>query len=1109
VWSGGVLGALLLVLVAFAAWILFTTSGARWVAGMVTSRFAPQVRYASLDGTLAGALGVRDFEFRGPPESAQIRIAKLDVEPTLMMLFSRVLRIENARVEGLVLTLPEPKPPDPAAPPEPLWIAPPLEIVVDDFALVNGRVLQGRELLTQVRQLEISARWSADELVIKQLSLLPGEVQGTLAVHGRVTPAGKLVRGVLDASWKDVVVPVELAGRELASEGRIHFDGTPVSYTVQGELDVGPPGDLTHVVLDVLGTDRDARFKVLDLKQRAGTLVVRGAVAFSPEIGWDLNAKARDFDPGVFAAGFNGRVNLDVMTTGQMSDAGPGGTLRIDSLSGTLRGRPVAGKGTLVLTAPSKLEGDVELSSGRSRVAVVGHAAGENRLDATVQLAVASLNDWVPDTAGSLTGRFRVRGTWPDLTIAGSAQGRKLAYGDNRVEILEVDATVERPLDPSGNLRARAGKVSAAGYHFASVTIDATGSQARHRVAVDADGAELNAGVTLAGGLAAAGWSGELLRLELDAPKVPKLALREPAKLSVAAGSFAISRACLADERAELCGEAKMLPNGAIEASYSFNAVPLALANSLAPDALPGDLEGEVQGEGEIRRDASARWFGAARVQSAAARLELRAEEGAESEALGQESLLLYENLDLRANLEGERARATLTANLDHGGKLSAEIGASNLMAEAPTIKGVVNANVPTLAPFAAFLPSVANLDGIVSAEIHIGGTVTAPEFTGNAEASKLKADLGDIGVELREGALRAEAKAGGGFRLAGGVNSGKGRVEFTGSMSERGEIDARIHGENFVAANIPAANVIVSPDLTLTGNAKGYLLKGDLVVPRADINIQKMPQDEPPGVSPDVVVVRNGRVVATQTEDSMLPLTAVINVKLGDAIKVEGYGLNATVTGLLVVREAQGSPTTGSGTLAVAGRYKAYGQDLTIKEGRLLFAGTPLDNPRLAIVAMRDIDKKLSTGLRIAGSAQKPIITVVSDPNVGEADALSYLVTGRSLSDIGSASGSSQDTLASATRSLEGAGAGLIAKRIGQRLGIDEATVEENEMIGGSALTIGEYLSPRLYLSYGVGLFDPGEVIALRYKLTDDMGVKIERGSEETRAGVEYRIEK
>ena len=63
--------------------------------------------------------------------------------------------------------------------------------------------------------------------------------------------------------------------------------------------------------------------------------------------------------------------------------------------------------------------------------------------------------------------------------------------------------------------------------------------------------------------------------------------------------------------------------------------------------------------------------------------------------------------------------------------------------------------------------------------------------------------------------------------------------------------------------------------------------------------------------------------------------------------------------------------------------------------------------------------------------------------------------------------------------------------------------------MIGGAALTVGQYLSPRLYLSYGVGVFDPGDVITLRYKLSDQFAVQTQRVPEDTRAGIEYRIEK
>jgi translocation and assembly module TamB len=51
--------------------------------------------------------------------------------------------------------------------------------------------------------------------------------------------------------------------------------------------------------------------------------------------------------------------------------------------------------------------------------------------------------------------------------------------------------------------------------------------------------------------------------------------------------------------------------------------------------------------------------------------------------------------------------------------------------------------------------------------------------------------------------------------------------------------------------------------------------------------------------------------------------------------------------------------------------------------------------------------------------------------------------------------------------------------------------------------------LSPRVYLSYGVGLFEPGEVVTLRYKISKALSVQAQRGPEDTRAGIEYRTQK
>ena len=1107
-WSGLGLGTLILVVLAVVCWLLFTTSGARWVAGFVTSRFAPQVSFASLEGTIAGELTVRDFQFKGPPDAAQIRIAELSVDPTLMMLFSRALRIENARVRGLLVTLPVQ--PGPDEPDRPLWVRPPLDIFVDNFALLDGRIEKGGEPLFTVRQLDVSAEWHAEELRIHRLTLLPGDIEGNLDVQGRVTPAGKLVRGEIDARWSKVVIPEHLAGRVLHTQGAVRFDGTPEAYALTGELDAGPPGEPTHAALDVKGTDQRVDIQKLDLTQRAGRLAVKGNIDFQP-VAWQLTVNARDFNPGELLAGWPGRVNLDASTRGVMADAGPQGSLNIASLTGELRGRPIAGEGEVEFAAPSRLEGELQLSSGRSRVAVKGNATNRNEIDATVKLAVASLNDWVPDTAGSLTGDFRVRGQWPGLRIAGTADGRALAFAENRVSRLRVDASVKSPLHPDGKIEARATGVAAGGLEFSAVNLTASGNQARHRVTLTADSERLDAEVEVGGGLGEGpelSWRGEIATLSLDTPDLSPLELRAPAPVAYDQGGFSIGKACLTQEDSSLCLEANLKQDGALRAAYEFAKVPLSLANALAPEAMPAQLRGELAGRGDVRRQADGQWFGEATVTSPSAQMAMG--EGAPGEsALGQRTLLLYENLDLRARLQGMNATATLTAGLQHGGSLKAELAARGLTAVAPAIQGQVDANLPTLAPFGAFVPTIANLDGTVNARILLAGTTAAPEISGNVDAQKLQADLGNIGIELRDGRVLGVARSGGGFELAASVASGKGHLELAGTLSERGVIEAKILGRNFEAADIPAATVIVTPDLRLTGDPKGYLLRGELTIPRADINLQKLPQDKSVNASPDVVVIRNGKEVQPESKAAALPISAVVQVKLGENIKIVGYGLESTVNGELEVRESPGVPTTGSGQLRVAGTYKAYGQDLTIKDGRLLFAGTPLDNPRLAIVAMRDINDNLQTGLRIAGSAKSPVITVISDPNVGEADALSYLVTGRSLSDVGSASGSSQDALASATQSLQGAGAGLVAKRIGARLGLDEATVEENEMIGGSALTVGEYLSPRLYLSYGMGLFEPGEVIALRYRLTDDVRVRVQRGSEETRAGVEYRIEK
>ncbi|MEP7310938.1 MAG: translocation/assembly module TamB domain-containing protein [Pseudomonadota bacterium] len=299
---------------------------------------------------------------------------------------------------------------------------------------------------------------------------------------------------------------------------------------------------------------------------------------------------------------------------------------------------------------------------------------------------------------------------------------------------------------------------------------------------------------------------------------------------------------------------------------------------------------------------------------------------------------------------------------------------------------------------------------------------------------------------------------------------------------------------------------MLFSPDFTIDRTAVRTTLNGRVTLASADINLQRLPRgNRAAAASDDVVVVDDETDVARRAENS--PLYVSITILLGDRVKLSGYGLDGTVAGQLDVRERPGEPTTASGEIRVAGTYKAYGQDLTIRQGQLLYAATPLDNPQLAITAVRVVDA-VTAGLRVTGHAQSPQLAVFSDPAMGQSNALAFLVTGKPLDQIGQGNGDS-DALQSAARSLGTAAGSLLAKKIGSRLGVDEVGIKDSSALGGSALTVGQYLSPRLYLSYGVGLLTPGEVITLRYKLTDELALEAENAAQNSRAGLRYKFEK
>jgi translocation and assembly module TamB len=203
------------------------------------------------------------------------------------------------------------------------------------------------------------------------------------------------------------------------------------------------------------------------------------------------------------------------------------------------------------------------------------------------------------------------------------------------------------------------------------------------------------------------------------------------------------------------------------------------------------------------------------------------------------------------------------------------------------------------------------------------------------------------------------------------------------------------------------------------------------------------------------------------------------VDVEVGqDRLRFSGFGLTADLAGYLHI----GDDFDARGELSLnKGRYRAYGQRLTIRRARLLFTGV-LSQPYLDIEAIRRIeDENVIAGLRITGSAEQPRVDVFAEPAMSQEQALSYLVLGRPL---GAETGDS-NLLAQAALGLGLAGSASITGNVAQRLGIEDFQLDTEGSGTDTSVVASGKLTDRLTLRYGVGVFEPANTVALRYQLT------------------------
>ncbi|HEU5311536.1 MAG TPA: translocation/assembly module TamB domain-containing protein, partial [Candidatus Eisenbacteria bacterium] len=274
----------------------------------------------------------------------------------------------------------------------------------------------------------------------------------------------------------------------------------------------------------------------------------------------------------------------------------------------------------------------------------------------------------------------------------------------------------------------------------------------------------------------------------------------------------------------------------------------------------------------------------------------------------------------------------------------------------------------------------------------------------------------------------------------------------------------------------------------------------GQVTIPEGEIEVG--PEDRKGVVRPseDVTYVSGDTL-----ETGPLEIYSSIRVILGKDVVVRGFGLEVKPTGSVLAVEEPGLPMLGTGQLEIeAGTYTIYGQALEVESGSLIFAGGPITNPAVRARASRKAPDGVVAGFDVRGTVTRPDVRVFSEPPMGQSEALSYILFGKPIERGYLSEGQIASTLAT---TLGGPGANLLASGIASEVGIEQAQIQVGNSIEETSVRLGTRISPRLYLSYGMDVFEAESSIQMRYILNRVFTIEAET-SDQNRVDILYTIE-
>ncbi|OZY59419.1 hypothetical protein CJF39_10940 [Pseudomonas lundensis] len=790
-------------------------------------------------------------------------------------------------------------------------------------------------------------------------------------------------------------------------------------------------------------------------------------VQFADGVAWDTALDLSALDPAYWVAELPGNLGGPLRSTGSFKHERLELNANLD-LKGRLRGLPA------VLQAKAQGAGEdwnlsaLDIRLGDNRIQATARL--QQQLKAQLDLNLPRLGQLWPDLRGQLKGRVDVDGTLKAPQGKLVLNGQQLAFADNHLQNLTLDAALDR--NQRGRIDLKGSGIKSGDTQLGVLTANSSGDLKRQQLKLALQGPMLQLALALDGGLDKDNWRGRLLSGDVKAGG-QDWALQNPARLErLADGRINMGAQCWISGPASLCSEEqRLMPDPKLR--LHLKQFPL---DSLAK-WFPNDFQWQGQLTADVSLDLPASGpKGQVVVDASGGTLRIKDK--------GQWLDFPYQALRLTSNLTPSRVETRFDFN---GGKLGQLMlnARINPLPKSKPVTGDFRLSGLDVSVLRPFVPMVETLAGQLNGTGTIAGGLLAPHINGTVALSGGQISGPQLPTNVENLQLTANI-VGETAQLNGGWTSGQlGQGSISGNVAwgKTMAVNVLVKGSHLPVTVEPYAKLDVAPDLRISLNPDNTLLiAGKVNVPKGEITVRELPPSTVK-VSDDTVIVGQ----QTSEADAPMVVDMDIDVIVGqELLTFSGFGLNADLVGQVHI----GNNLDTRGELRLNnGRYRAYGQRLTIRRARLLFAG-PIAQPYLDIEAIRQTDDVIA-GIRLTGSAEQPTTQIFSEPAMSQEQALSYLILGRPLS----GTGEDNNMLAEAALGLGLMGSSGITSGLANHLGIKDFELDTEGSGDSTSVVASGKINERLSVRYGVGVFEPASTIALRYKLSKRVYVEVASG--------------